>query len=53
MNGPSASSAASIVRSPDVERTVSLAPSAIVTAGMSAAGSACASPPPIVPRLRT
>ena len=47
------SSSAAIVRVPDALWTTISAPSASTTAGRSPCGSACASEPPIVPRLRT
>ena len=49
---PSNHSAAGMTRSPDWLRTTNSASRARATAGSSAAGSACARLPPIVPRLR-
>ena len=51
--GPAARSVAAISRSPSLLRTTIVAPSASITDPRSPDGSACASEPPIVPRLRT
>ena len=53
VNGPRSRSATASSRTPSAERTARRAPSASNTAGMSDAGSACTTLPPIVPRLRT
>ncbi len=53
VNGPTSASATASSRSPSGERSLRRAPSARRTAGMSDAGSAWTTLPPIVPRLRT
>src|SRR5437867_10396924 len=53
VSGPVKNSRAARVRRPDAEATASRASSAVMTAGSSAAGSACARLPPTVPSVRT
>ena len=53
MNGPSSSSSIESERSPPGPATPTSAPSAVITEPRSPAGSAWASEPPVVPRLRT
>ena len=52
ISGPRKSSPASSVRAPPAERTWKRASSAASATGSSAAGSACATEPPTVPRVR-
>src|SRR6266704_2977918 len=53
VNGPVKNSRAATVRRPDGDATASRASSAVITAGSSAAGSACTRLPPTVPSVRT
>ena len=53
MSGPTISSSTFTFRSPRDDAIRTLASSATSTAGQSAAGSACARLPPMVPRFRT